>query len=146
MRSLSFPGVFRVPTAAQILNQRLEELAVGEDVDQSFVGRFPTDFAGATFKYTLSADAGGTPALVLVSTDAGEMTFDAVASGSEFIVTFTVYYRRAGAIGKNTLDLEGGLPAAPKLYAFDLWRTDAGANVRLAAGVQPVVVPARLEA
>lgn len=135
-----------MPAAAQLFLQKLEPIAVGEDADQTFVGRFPTNLAGASFKYTLSASVGAAPVLVLESSSSAELTFAAVASGSEFIVTFTVKYRRVGATLKNTLDLVGGVPGAEKQYAFDLWRTDAGANVRIAAGNQPVATPARKEA
>lgn len=130
-----------MPTAAQLFLQKLNPLAVGEDADQTFVGRFPTNLSGATFKYTLTASVGAEPALELVSP--AEVGVASVASGSEFIVTFTVHYLRVGATLKNTLDLTGGPPGNEKLYAFDLWRTDAGANARLAAGIQPVVTPAR---
>lgn len=132
-----------MPSAATLFGQRLEPLAVGEDVDQTFVGRFPTDFDGATFKYTLTTQPGATPALELESSDSEELSFSAASSGGEYLVTFTVKYRRGGATGKNTLDLIGGQPGAEKLYNFDLWRTDGSANVRIAAGVQPVVTPSR---
>lgn len=122
-----------MPTPAQLLTQRLATLAAGEDAPQPFVGRFPTNLSAATFKYTLTAQPGQSPALEVVS--GADLTVEVVADGAEYVTTITVYYRRAATLGLLQRD-----------YNFDLWRTDAGFNNRLAAGVQPVVTPARKDA
>lgn len=118
-------------TDAELMHQELEPLAVGETADQEFVGTFDTDYSANAFKFTLSSRPGRTPDLVLTKAD-GDISVSSTLSGSTYTTTITVHYVRADTLTLNEAD-----------YAFDLW--DTTNDARLAAGVQPVVTPARLE-
>ncbi len=121
-----------MPTAAELMRQRLEPLASGETADQVFTGDFDFDPSATNFLFTLTSKPGRAPALELTTgADEIEVTVTGPVSGV-YTATITVHY-----VAADTAALVEGD------YAFDLWDTDNDA--RVAAGVQPVVTPARLD-
>ncbi len=126
-----------MPTAAELMQQVLEPIAVGETADQEFVGEFDFDPSGTAFLFTLTSRPGRSPALELTTAGGGiEVAVTGPASGV-YTATITVHYERDGDDLENTSDLD------PGDYAFDLW--DTTNDARVAAGVQPVVTPSRLD-
>jgi hypothetical protein len=117
-------------TDAEIMHQLLEPLAIGETADQTFTATFDFDPTGTAFTFTLSSKPGRTAALILTTGDDEVELEDVTEDDGVYTATITVHY-----VTEDTEDLAAGD------YAFDLW--DMTNDARVAAGVQPVVTPAR---
>lgn len=119
-------------TDAELMHQVLEPFAIGETADQTFTATFDFDPTGTTFKFTLSSKPGRAAILALTTAGGGVVVSGVTVSGGVYTATITVYYLTAATALLTAAD-----------YAFDLW--DTTNNARVAAGVQPVVRPARLD-
>lgn len=101
----------------------------GEDADIVLTGTDTTDPTGWALVATLSAHKGQSPVTFATTSVAVSGPDD----DGKYVLTVSLTRAETSTLTKD-------------VYAFDLWRTDSGFNVRHAGGKLEVLTPVRLPA